>query len=129
MFRERACHNHPDRALMAYCNYCSRPFCRDCATELLGDYYCATCKTRIAQQREQSAVLPDAQRAALMASVGLLMAGFLVGPYALNRAQNAAQLSARTPWLRGRWHLRAAYALGGIATLIGLLTLWGWIQR
>jgi hypothetical protein len=125
MARVHYCHQHDDRPLAAHCALCQRPCCRDCAIELFEQHFCETCKHVVSQSIERDAVQPDALRSALLAAVGIFVAGFVLGPYALWRAWGTARLLEQTPWLRGRWHVRAAYVLGAIATLQGLIQLWG----
>ena len=61
--------------------------------------------------------------AAIAVLFGLKWIGLLLGPYAISRAWKAQQILTDAHWLRGRWHVRAAYVLGGFATAIGAVTL------
>jgi hypothetical protein len=124
MARTHYCYQHEDRPLVAYCAMCQRPCCRDCTLEIYEQYFCETCKHRVAQSIDRDAVHPDAMRSVMLAAVSVFVAGFLVGPYALWRAWSTSQNLAQTPWLRGRWHLRAAYLLGALGTASGLIQLW-----
>lgn len=125
MLRDHVCYQHPQRPVVSACARCGRPFCRDCGLEMLGMHLCEGCKLKVATEIENKVVLPDANRALLMAALGLFAAGFVLGPYALWRASQAQRLLRWTPWLRGRWHIRAAFVLGGVATLQGVMFLVG----
>jgi len=123
----RPCYQHDDRAMMAYCAGCARSCCPDCVLEISGDYYCERCRDQLARDVHQKSVLPEAWWAVLMALVatvfGFKLVGLLLGPYAISRAWKAQQILADAYWLRGIWHVRAAYVLGGFATAIGAVTL------
>ena len=73
----------------------------------------------------QGAVQPDAWRALIIAAVGVFVMGFALGPYAIWRARHASEMIEASPWLRGRWHVRAAYLLGALALVQGLVGLAG----
>ncbi len=117
----RFCHQHAEQPLMAYCDRCSRPCCRDCAVELFERYFCGKCRDRIAGELQFDAVQPEALSAVVLAGIGMFLAGALLGPYALWRSYRATQSLERTPWLRGRWHIRAAMLLGALGFVQGLI--------
>ena len=125
MSRTDTCHEHTERPLAAWCEHCTRPCCRDCTVEFFDQQLCEKCKLRVADEIQSEAVQPDALRAAFMGALGIVFLGFLLGPYAFWRARMASQLLDRQPWLRGRWHVRAAYVLAALATAQGLVTLAG----
>jgi len=121
----RQCYQHPDRGMFAYCDQCSRPCCDDCCVDVFGDYVCEGCKQRMLREIDRSAVQGDAQRAALMAAGGVVVLGFVLGPVAILRARASGGSLDRARWLRGRWHLRAAWVLGVLACLQGIVWLLG----
>ena len=123
------CYKHEHRTLMAYCAGCGVPCCQDCVLEIDGDYYCERCRDQIASDIYRARVLPEAQRAVLIATLGLVFGlrfvGLAVGAYAISRAWNASKRLDGVPWVRGRGLVRATYALGACAIAIGVIT---WIQ-
>ncbi len=125
MARTHTCYQHAERPVVAYCDQCARPCCRDCSLELFQQYFCERCKRRVADELRRDAVQPDAVRAVIIGAIGVVAFGFVLGPYAIWRARMASRMLERTPWMRGHWHVRAAYALAGLATLMGILTLLG----
>jgi len=125
MARTHHCHSHAQRPVVAYCEQCARPCCRDCTVELFDQTFCPRCKKNAVDTLERHAVVPDALNAALVGALGVMIFGFVLGPYAIWRARTAAKMVERAPWFRGMWHIRAAYMLGAIATLSGVITLLG----
>lgn len=123
MARTHHCTQHPDRAVLAWCDQCGRPSCSDCTLELFDQYLCPVCKTRAVSEVSRGAVQQDALRAVVIASVGVLAFGLILGPYAIVRARMAARSLERTPWLRGWWHVRATYFIGALALIQGLIGL------
>lgn len=117
------CFEHTERPVVAYCDQCAKPCCRDCSVELFEQYFCPRCKALAVEDLKVNAVVPDALRAVVIGAVGIVIAGFVLGPYAIWRAHQASVLIERAPWFRGRWHVRAAYILGGLATFMGVLSL------
>ena len=119
------CHTHRERPSVAWCSQCARPCCRDCCLEIFEEYFCEKCKASLSEELARDAVQTDAARTPVIAIFGLFIGGFLLGPYALWRARAARDYVESRPWARGRWQPRAAYVLGGVATLQGLLVLAG----
>ncbi len=125
MAHAHTCHKHEERPLVAYCASCQRPCCRDCTVEIFEHHFCEACKQDVTESISNDEVQSDAMRAVMLATVGIFAAGFAIGPYAIWRAHSASKILEQTPWLRGKWHVRAAYLLGALATVQGLLFLWG----
>lgn len=123
MARTYSCYQHSDRPLVAHCDLCSRPCCRDCSVEIFERYLCETCKNKVALDVEKNAVQPRAMIPVALGAAGIFFAGFILGPYAIWRAREAQKLLEHAPWLRGVWHVRAAYFLGGLATVQGVISL------
>ena len=119
------CYQHEERPLVAWCHQCARPCCRDCCLEMFDRYYCERCKNAVADELQKDAVQPDAMRAPIIAIAGLFIAGFLLGPYALWRANMARQQLQVRPWMRGRWQIYATFVIAGIATVQGVAILVG----
>jgi hypothetical protein len=80
---------------------------------------------RVAGQLHADKVHPDAVRVLLISLLSVFMFGFAVGPYAIWRGTKVARTLERTPWLRGRWHVLAGFALAGFGTALGLVFLLG----
>ena len=125
MVHGRCCYQHDERPLVAYCDQCTRPCCRDCCVELFERYFCERCKSMVAQELQRDMVQPDAARCPIIAAIGIFLMGFVVGPYAIWRARMARRLLDRSPWLRGRWHLWATYVLAGFAIVQGVVSVIG----
>lgn len=121
----KRCHEHPERNVFAWCDHCNRPCCDECAVEIAGDWLCERCKQRVAADVTAARPHGDALRASLVGAAGVVLGGLLLGPYALFRARASRDALERAPWLRGRWLLRAAWVLGALATLQGLVWLLG----
>ena len=119
------CYQHEGQPLVAWCSQCARPCCRDCCLEILGQYFCERCKNSLVNELGRDRVQVDAMRAALIATVGLFLGGFLLGPYSLWRARAAREYVVCRPWVRGRWQVYAAVLIGAVATVQGLLVLAG----
>jgi hypothetical protein len=119
------CHQHEEQPLVAWCSQCARPCCRDCCLEIFGHYFCERCKNAMAHDLQRDAVQAAASRAPLIATVGLFLAGFLIGPYALWRARTARGHVQARPWMRGKWQVYAAFFLGSVAAVQGILVLAG----
>jgi hypothetical protein len=79
----------------------------------------------MAHDLQRDAVHAAASRAPLIATVGLFLAGFLIGPYALWRARTAQGHVQARPWMRGKWQVYAAFFLGSVAAVQGILVLAG----
>lgn len=75
------------------------------------------------QDIDKHAVHPGALNAVAIAAIGIFLFGFALGPYAIWRARETSKLLDASPWLRGRWHLRVAYALGTLALIQGVVNL------
>ncbi len=118
----RYCYQHPQDSRFAYCAKCVRPCCRDCAVEFMSEYLCGECKKQVADQLAKHAVNPVATIAVLAGVLSLFTCGLVMGPVALWYARQAEKTLDRTPWMRGLWHARAAYVLGSVGTIIGILT-------
>ena len=125
MARIHHCYKHDDRPVVAYCDQCARPCCRSCVLEVFDQYLCERCKQNAVDSVNRAEVQQDALRAVVMGAVGIFVLGFALGPYAIWRASTASKILDASPWLRGRWHVRAAYVLGALATAQGLITLGG----
>lgn len=123
--RMKRCYQHPERAHYAFCSQCGKPCCSDCSVELLGEHHCEPCKTRMNREIVRGTVQPHALRAAVLAGGGMLVFGVVLGPLALFRARMGAVMLDRAPWLRGQWHVRAAWVLGVLAILNGIIWLVG----
>ena len=119
------CFHHPKRIVFAFCDQCGKPCCDDCTLAVFNDYFCDNCKNRMAKDIDEAAVQPDALRAALFAGGGLFAVGFLLGPWAIFRTRVATALLTRCPWFRGAWHVKAAWVLGVLAVMQGVVWLLG----
>lgn len=91
---------------------------------MLDDYFCESCKVTVATALYADKVHPNALRVLAIAMLSVFLFGFALGPYALWQTSRATAALEQTPWLRGRWHLRAATVLGVFGTVLGLVTLW-----
>jgi hypothetical protein len=90
---------------------------------MLDDYFCELCKVRVAEQLYTDRVHPDAMRVLAMAIFSVFIFGFAVGPYTIWRGSQVNRALDRANWLRGQWHVRAAYVLAGFGTALGIVSL------
>lgn len=120
-----ACQNHPEVAAGGTCAGCAEPFCPSCLVTVRGATYCAGCKTMAVSglSSQAVAVCKDAKNALGLAFLGIFCFGFVLGPVAIAKAQNARRQIAANPALGGSGWAHAATAVGIAVLVFSLLGL------
>jgi hypothetical protein len=119
------CQNHPDAEATGTCTGCAEPFCASCLVTVRGGTYCAGCKSMaVAGLTPQVvAVCNEAKTALLLAFVGLIFCGIILGPLAIARAQSANRQIDSNPSLGGRGHAQAATVVGILVIVFFVLSV------
>ena len=84
------CYQHDERAMLAHCAMCARPCCRDCTVEMVGDYFCETCKVTVTMQLQSDQIVPEAGRAAMMGVASVFVLGALLGRRSITGSRAAS---------------------------------------
>lgn len=125
------CKNHPTVPATVHCAGCAEPFCANCSLELNGKPYCGSCKVLALGNRQLVVpaamhTAPAAQGLLVSALVGLFCFGFILGPRAILKAQEARRQINEDPTLLGWGRTTAALIIG---TIVTVLSVWGIINR
>lgn len=118
------CRNHAGTAAVARCTGCAESFCSNCLVDLKGKKYCASCKgmsvTPDAGPIGKCDLAKDALKYAL---VGIICFPFILGPVAIAKALGAKKEIAANPRLEGAGTANAAFVIGIIETILGVVGL------
>ena len=120
------CRNHPGVAAAGRCAGCAEPFCQNCLVEVLGQWYCGSCKTMALQNQPigyEAATIPckEADEALKYAIIGIFCFGIILEPMALVKASKAKKMIALNPRLSGSGKVTATYIIASIALVLWVL--------
>lgn len=119
------CKNHPDAPAASRCAGCAESFCANCLVEMQGQKYCGACKVMALQGKPavEEAMLPcqEADEALKYAVIGLFCFGFILGPMAIMKANEAKKIMGLNPRLSGSGKATAATIIGWIGLILNLL--------
>jgi hypothetical protein len=115
------------------CAGCAEEFCGNCLVNIQGQQYCGACKVMAlggkmpvaaaAANEAASIPCPAAKEAVMLAIVGFLCFGFVLGPIAIVKALTAKKLIAADPRLQGAGMATAGLVLGIFSTFWGVINL------
>lgn len=122
------CKNHPGVAAVSNCAGCAEPFCGNCLVNMLGKWYCASCKTMAASATpplpdEGTLPFKEAKEALTYAIVSIFCFGIILAPIALVKAGKAKKMIAMNPRLGGSGKVTAAYIIAIISLCLWVLGL------
>jgi hypothetical protein len=139
------CVYHPDTDAAGSCVSCGAGVCDACRVMLAGKMYCQPCADMVFAQQEaaksaprpapsqgpslvQPSLLPRAQAPGAVTALVLGIVGFIIwplglilGPLAINYANQARDAVAMNPMLDGSGMATAGYVLGIVDTIFGVL--------
>lgn len=139
------CVYHPDRDAAGSCVTCGAGVCESCRVMLAGKLYCQACADMAFAEQQaakatprstpppgpslvQPSLLPRVQAPGAVTALVLGIIGFMIwpiglilGPLAINYANQARDAIAANPMLDGNGMATAGYVLGIIDTIFGVL--------
>jgi hypothetical protein len=129
-----ACSTHPTVAAVDRCAGCAEPFCGNCMVELYGQRYCGSCKVMALKGQPMPEIgnvpCKEATTALTMSIIAMFPAFFLFCPFiaiilggsSLAQAHKASQLFKADPRLIGKERMRAAWIIGVVAVVLGIIS-------
>ncbi len=119
------CKNHPGVVAVNRCEGCAEPFCGNCLVNVLGKWYCGSCKTMAVAGAPmvEGATIPckEADEALKYAIIGIFCFGIILEPIALVKASKAKKMMALNPRLSGSGKVTATYIIASIALVLWIL--------
>ena len=134
------CVYHPDADAVGACVNCGAGVCDTCRVMLAGKLYCQACADMAFAEQQarpapppgpslvQPSLLPRVQAPGAVTSLVLAIIGFVIwpiglilGPLAINYANQARDAIAANPMLDGSGMATAGYVLGIVDLILGVL--------
>ena len=121
------CKNHAGVMAINRCAGCAEPFCGNCLVDVMGQQYCASCKTMAVSNAPmvEAATIPckEANEALTYAIIGIFCFGIILEPIALVKASKAKKMMALNPRLSGSGKVTAAYVIAIVGLVLWVLSI------
>jgi len=127
------CKNHPGVQAVDRCAGCAESFCPNCLVEIHGQKYCGSCKVLAVQGQPavEAGTIPckEAGSALIIAIVGLIICGVVLGPIAISKALKAKKMIEANPRLTGSGKATAALVIGILDLVFWALYIVGRVSQ